>query len=55
MTKYEYKAVMRVMRGNGLYALKWLTPAQREVWETVRNAKADPLEQRAKTLNKEYV
>jgi len=45
MNRREYKRINSILRDNGSYALKWLSPQQLAIWDrltTIQNS-VDPL------------
>lgn len=48
MTKTEYRKARRMVRVNGAYAYKWMTPEQARIMRTLRNAGEDWLAIRAR-------
>lgn len=46
ITKTEYKAARKMMRSNGRYSLRWMTAAERAVFEQLEAGK-DWLKERA--------
>jgi hypothetical protein len=45
MNRTEYRLARRLFRDNGKYALTWMTPPIREVFQHIINQKDDPYEE----------
>ena len=41
-TRTEYRKARRLFRDNGRYSLKWMTPAQRAVFQALLKQQDDP-------------
>lgn len=53
MNRQEYQRTNRILRDNGQYALRWLSPQQFRVWEALLSIKnsVDPLAERASIID----
>lgn len=50
MTKQQYRQARRLIRDNGMYALRWIRMSHASIMLKLANQKEDPLQEKAATL-----